>query len=332
MAMGGLAGALRVIEEADSLLGEAARRDPGFLEATVERGELARDRAILLVPGDSAGHRQALEMARAHAERVLAVDSENAQALALRGRVAFEQSASELQSAPRRRELLDAAWRDLSAAVGRHPEPAGVYRTLAEVQAARGELADALQLALRAREYDTFLQVDAESLRQLFALSFDLGRDGQAERWCTEGRRRFPANWIFFDCRLRLLGWAEDGEPGVSADAVRDSALDLVPAAFRDAVAAPLDILVAASYARSGDRTRARDVLLEYESQSISGLDVSAAGVWLMLGQRAKALERLRAYVQAVPAQAELLRHRRILEPLREDPDFRTLTAPPERG
>ena len=60
---------------------------------------------------------------------------------------------------------------------------------------------------------------------------------------------------------------------------------------------------------------------------SSPAVHVTAAGVWLLLGEEDEALAQLRRHVARAPGEAHHLAGRRILRPLADDPRFLTLAG-----
>ena len=324
---GDLQASLRALSGADSLLVEAAALDPDWIEPVVARGMLADRQAILALFSDRTRIREWLKVGENHAVSALQVAPNDGRALHLRGLMRFRMVEYDALSAGEdRNRALELAEVDLRAAIGDHPRPAQVLVTLSQVVEMKGERIDALVLAERAYEQDAYLQVVDQLLRRLFDLSFQLARDDEAVTWCHEGRRRFPTRWEFLDCRLRLLGGAEGVIPdAAAARAVADTARSMLPTPLGPIAGPRFDALIASVHARAGDREGAQEILDALPYDRAPHVKPLAAAAWLLLEERAKALELLTQHLREVPTAIDDIARERTLKGLGEDEDLRRL-------
>jgi tetratricopeptide (TPR) repeat protein len=324
-------GAIRSLDRADSLLGAAANRDRAWPEPLIERSRVARDRSIVLLTNDRPAALRSLGRSREYATAALARSPDHPEALALRGLSAYELATIDTSAGVDREGLLAHAEADLRSAQAHHRNRAEVRYHLALVQRAQGRLDDALTVAEDAYEHDAYLSESNELLGELFDLSFQLSRDGEARRWCDEGGRRFPSESTYRVCLLMLMGWGGAPPDTAMARGLVDAALTDTPRPFRGPFRPHLEALTAAVHAQAGDTAGARTIL-ELTSLGARGfVHVTAAGVWLLLGERDAALAELRRYVAEFPGVAGSLDRQRILAPLAGDPRFEALVAAPTR-
>jgi DNA-binding SARP family transcriptional activator/TolB-like protein len=296
------ASALRMLADADSLLARAEAADPRWARPVVARGWVAVAEAAW-----SEGMRQmtALDSAEARAGRVLARDPAHARALEVRGRARFMRGLAP-DGEP---SDLDGAENDLRAAVAAEPSLASAWGTLSLVLLTRGQFQNGDLAARRALEQDAWLEEADMLLNQYFHTALLLGDYRTADEACGQGRRRFPGDARFVQCRLLLL--RED--PSRAADATLawrlvDELAVLDPPARAAAAGRVYDPIyrrmVAASVsARAGDTARARAELTRARLAAAPDPDARVsllydeAALLLLLGDRRGARERLDVYL-----------------------------------
>ncbi|HEX6912776.1 MAG TPA: hypothetical protein VF142_20380, partial [Longimicrobium sp.] len=303
-----IASALEMLARADALMAQAEAADPRWARPPIGRAWVALHGVRW---SDEAGRRARVDSVRARAGRVLAREPSNARALEVRGSAL---ATVALQPGADADVLLDEAERDLRAALAAEPSLAGAWGTLSLVLYARGRFADSDLAARHALEHDAYLE-DADELlaRRTYAalMAGDLGAAAEA---CERGRRGFPRDWRFVECRLTLL--REDASrPPDAALAWRLVAqldtLDPPPRAAAGGRAyAPIyrRVAAAAVSARAGQADSARAVLARARRDASSdresrvALAYDEAYVLLLLGARDDARARLRAYLDQRPA------------------------------
>jgi serine/threonine-protein kinase len=191
--------------EADSLLAAAERADPSWIEPVLQRGQLALSRARLLQRQPPIAARW-IGVGTDHVNRVLSREPNNAEGLQLRGSLRYARWRLNLDPDPARRAaLLDSAQADLEASVRIDPSQATAQATLSHLLYARKDVVSAVLAARAAYEADAYLRDAEVILDRLFYGSYDLQQFGEAQRWCTEGGRRFPRSFRFVDCQLWLM-------------------------------------------------------------------------------------------------------------------------------
>ncbi len=199
-------GAGALYTEADSLLGQAEAGDAKWADPIIVRGQIALQHARL--EKDPATRDRLIAAAKAAAERALVLDPNSAEALALRGTVAFGEWRLARSADPLvRKQLLADARKDLEAATTRDPNLAPAFADLSFVYYAdkTEPVSSALAAAQKAYEADAYLSIADLILQRLFWSSYDTDLFANAGRWCSTGRQRFPTDVRFSECQLWML-------------------------------------------------------------------------------------------------------------------------------
>ncbi len=326
-----------MLGSADSLLAEAARRDRRWGEPLIMRGWVALSSYDVTPTGDRpALFVEAVELA----DRALAREPENAAALELRGTARWRMvQLGAVPAGATEKALSAAAEADLNAALARDPSLAHAWATLSQLlRVQEGRLADADQAARHALESDEFLADAPLIMERLYRSSVQLARFDSASAWCDRGRRRFPNDWAFVECRLTLLGY-EGSRPDVQLawglvreleqmdppDAARRKGRDYTPVFRR--------MLVARVAARAGlaDSARALVMAARAQVQGDPVLESSQAAdeayVRLLLAEPDSAVVLLERHLAVQPRlRAQVARNVKFRS-LHSDPRFRRLVA-----
>jgi serine/threonine-protein kinase len=192
--------------ETDSLLQQAESADAGWIDPIVLRGELAYEQ--LGFERDPKARAPLVDRGLATAARALAIDGNNAKALALRGQLEFAQwQLGLITDQNARAELLKQAKADLESAIRTDPSLASAYAALSVIDYSEtpADVFSALRDARAAYEADAYLSNSDYILTRLFWTSYDTEAFAEAAKWCDEGRRRFPRDARFVNCQLWLL-------------------------------------------------------------------------------------------------------------------------------
>ena len=209
----------------------------------------------------------------------------------------------------KRRALIEAAEKDLEAAVDTDPDLATAYGTLSHLryQPPVRDLVGVTLAARRAYEADAYLEHADRILWYLFRAHQDLGQFGEARRWCREGRNRFPGDYRFRLCRLRLLT-TEEMEPGVpEAWRLVEEVDSLAPADRRAFHRTQAEMYAAGVLASAGYSDSARSVLARARDRVTPRMDPRdfllgvEAYTRVLLGEEERAIELLSRYVSAHP-------------------------------
>lgn len=302
---GNRAGAVRLLDRADSNLALARAADDEWLEPIVARGWVAYRRSQLERGLEGLPR---LEEGLAEAERALARSPNDPRALELRGTLRFQRWRLRADSDPAAlAALLQSARSDLESAVQVDPTLARANVTLSLVYYQFKDVPGALLAARRAYEEDPYLERMDGTLERLFWGSLDLEQFTEARRWCGEGARRFARDARFVQCQLWLM--VSQAVPGDPDRAWRLYAkLDsVVPAAQRERALAEARILVAGAVARAGQVDSARKILSRARDGVISEADPHQdllsreAYVRTITGEQDLAIDLLKRYVAANP-------------------------------
>ena len=303
----------RLSQRADSLLAAAHEADPGWTLPLALRARNALEVAARVPPGEQPA---LLRQADHHAAAVLRREPRDAQALYVRGAATRWRGAGLGRGEDAR---LDAAERDLRAAVAADSSLAPAWGALAQLLLSRGRVAEARLAAERALAADAWLEDAGRLLRRIYFAA--LGEADYATAWdaCLHGARAFPGDWHFVECRLTLL--REDGSRSANpalAWALVDELERLDPpararAAGRGYARIYRRMVAAAVSARAGEGSRARAELAraraETHGDTTLGIPLAydEAYVLWVLGDSAAARERLRAYLAARPGMRSYL-------------------------
>jgi len=250
----------------------------------LQRGPLQHDAAV------------GADTALAFADRALARERGNPLALELRGTVLFTQAVNALDSAGQSARV-DAAERDLRAAVAAEPGLAGAWNKLSQVLRYRGRSAESDAMARRALREDAYLAEAGAILSRLYFGALYAADYTEARALCARGAERFPGDPRFVECRLTLMR-ADPSRPPDPAAATRLLAeldrLDPPERARRAGRAyAPVFRLAvaAAVMARAGQTDSARAMLTRARAAASGDAELrlslayDEAYVYLLLGQ-----------------------------------------------
>jgi tetratricopeptide (TPR) repeat protein len=229
--------------------------------------------------------------------------------------------------------LRTAAEADLRAAVDRRPDLARAWNDLGRLLNLGGDFAEAQRAATEALRVDEY-QLNAPVV--ISNLQFDALGSGQAdaaERWCAEGRRRYPDRPYFIFCELTNVGWTASGK----ADIARAWKL-LEEGERRDTASVLISgwatrrLFVAAVAARAGLRDSALAIVARTRSGAptavpSTSLDYGEAHVRALLGQNDEAIRLLQSYLARFPIQRRQVARMPWFRSLRADPRFVELTS-----
>ena len=300
-----LAAARRALELADSLAAGAQATDPEWAEPPVVRAAIAYRQARLDLRPAPAG--PWIDKGLSLAAAALKIDPRNAGALELRGSLHYLQYHLRLTPTPAAAaDLLRSAEGDLRDAVSVSPGQATAWNMLSVVNYQKPDFVEAKIDAQRAYEADAYLSTADQILWRLYTTSYDLEQFTDADRWCEEGIRRFPANLRFVECQLWLMTSPAKAPDVALAWKLLDDIVRLAPTSLRAYVRLESQNAVAAVLARAGLADSARHVL----ARSRGGPDVDPevellsfqAFAYLLLGDRDEALRLLKEQVAANPA------------------------------
>jgi TolB-like protein/predicted Ser/Thr protein kinase len=301
--------AAALLAQADTLLQQSAGQDPAWTEPIVLRGEVALQRSML--EKEPAGKAKWIVGGKGYAEQALQLAPSDARARALLGTLKYAEWRTGLTTDPKQRQaLLDAAERDLQAAVTSDPTLASAYSTLSALYYEKKDVATALSMARNAYEADRFLTNAQTILLRLFTASRDLEQFLDANRWCAEGALRFPNNSQFTACRLWIMLHAP-GSPDSIPEAWRlATRVDSLGTPFEARIGHLLAGGIIGKAGREGGRPQLVDSarrVLERASQADRDVDPDQelmgyeAVMLTQMGDYDKAMDRLKRYVALNP-------------------------------
>ena len=236
---------------------------------------------------------------------------------------------------PRPTRLLELAQADLEKATTINPSEARAWAALSHLYNHTKGPTDAKLAARRAYEEDAYLANIDKVIDRLFYSSYDLGQFADAKQWCDEGRRRFPADYHFAMCHLRLLSSRAE-EPDVSrAWRLRDSVAALAPEQEREFRTLQAQMIAAAVIARAKLADSARQVAQQSrgntEIDPTHDLAEEEAYVYTLIGDYKAAFKALKSYWTANPTQQKAMAESPgwRFEPLQSDPNWRREVGAP---
>jgi serine/threonine-protein kinase len=244
----------------------------------------------------------------AHADRALALEPRDADALELRGTLHTRPIVNGLVHDQREvDEMLRAAEKDLRAAITVNPVQSGALYVLSQIQYSKDEdQIEAYNLARRAYEADAYLAAAPQILWGLYSNTYDLDQPTSAEKWCDESKRRFPTELLTVRCQLWIMTTSAFAPPDPAEAWRRARAYENVaPPQEREYFRREGQIVVAAVLGRAGLPDSARRVL----ARARAGRDVDPRGelmgyeafVRTMLKDNREAVDLLQLYLTNHP-------------------------------
>jgi TolB-like protein/tetratricopeptide (TPR) repeat protein len=293
--------------QADSLLAMAERADPSWVLPPGARARAAYRKAwFAAISGDMETAGAEVELGLGHANRALALDARDPNALEQRGTI--KMLAFQLAIVPEsgdRQTLLTEARADLEAAVEADPSLATAHDMLSYMFFGIGDYVSVVLSARRALEEDAYLRGADRIYDRLAYAQYDLEQFRDAQDWCDEGARRFPDHYRFIECQLWLMA-VPTRTPDVDAAwallARQDS---LAPESLRDYKHGVGQIMVAGVLRNAGLPDSASSVLSQVDhSEEVDPqrkLFQYEAGIRASTGDIEGALQALRRWVSATP-------------------------------
>jgi hypothetical protein len=319
--------------QSDSLLGQAERLDPRWIDPVVRRGWLDYWRSRPLVDDPPAADRW-ITRGLGHAERALAIDRDDPDALELRGDLRYWRWLLGVVGDPAlARQLLLDAQTDLETAVRLRPSQAGAWATLSHLYYQTKQLVDVNLAARRALESDAFLSNADKILERLFYSSFDAGQFSDAEHWCGEGRQRFPADPKFTECRLLMMTSRQVPPDVPRAWRLLDSLMALTDPRDTAYQRRNAQLMVAGVLARAGAGDSARHLIERSRGDAVMDptrdLTLTAAMMYTLLDDKTHAIDELKVYLAANPSKRSGLAQDAgwQFRSLENDPQFRQLVG-----
>ena len=256
-AVGDTTGAVRKIQRSDSILAVAETKDTAWPAPPVLRGWLIYRQSRIYETADPDLMARGLK----HAERALSLKPDDPDALELRGTLRYWKWLNNLGGTPAEAAKLFAdAEKDLRASTDKNPQQASAWTTLSHLLLNKPALGEAKLAAMRADRADPYLTNANVTVWRLFVTSYQLDDANEAQKWCTEGQRRFPNDYRFAECQIWYFG-LKGAKPDVPAAwAAYDKYVNLSPASLKQFNQLQGGMRMAVALARAGLKDSARRV------------------------------------------------------------------------
>jgi TolB-like protein len=326
---------LATYQAADSMFDLARSADPQWSDPLIQMAGLAYRRSRM-VGADPVLAAPWVNRSLAYADSAVRQDPENAEALEVRGTTQYWAYLLRLYAdAAEAARRLASARADLEKAVARDHRRATAWATLSHLhyQPGMGGRTEVLLAARRAYEEDAYLAGAQKVLSRLFLASYDNGQAVDAEHWCQEGARRFPAAAEFVECRLILMTMRGAVPDIPLAWRLGDSTYALTPEPDRLFFRSRTRLFIAAALARGGSTDSARRVLsttpITPQIDPQGDLHQIEAFVQVLLGDKDAAFRALRQAFAASHATFDIRDTNWWFQPLADDPRYADVTGPP---
>jgi tetratricopeptide (TPR) repeat protein len=257
---------------------------------------------------DKTYYAERIQRGLAHGDRALQLAPADPDALEIRGTLQYLRWLLNLapDGAESARLLVDAE-NDLRASVEANPEQASAWTTLSHLLINKLETAEAKLAALRAYDADPYLTNANLTIWRLFSTSLDLEDGVEANRWCSEGRRRFPADPRFAECQIWLFALRGQTPDIPKAWSLLEEYVRLSPPNSRDFLRLRGQMLIAMALARAGLADSARSVAVRSRADATMDppreLVSYEAIVHTILGDKDEAIRLLGRYYASNPQQ-----------------------------
>jgi TolB-like protein len=334
---------------ADSLFGAAEKSDAQWSEPVTRRAVLAY-RLARLNASNPELVRKWTAVGREHANRAIAIDPSDADALEVRGNLQYFPIVQEMETDPvRRMAQIEAARGDLEKATTLNSRQAGAWATLSHLYyqiptLAPPDIALAAQNAYTADEFQTSANL---VLSRLFLANYDMQQFDRAEQWCAVARGRFPKDVRAVRCQLYLLTNPSKTPDVARAWRLADSAVALAAPAAQAGERLTEDMIVAAVIARASKAQPAQPALADSARHVAKRSEGSAAtdktrdlamrGAFvyaLLAGDKSnqgkdldESIRLVKEYLAASPGQAKGVRENWYFKNLAGDSRFKLVTG-----
>jgi eukaryotic-like serine/threonine-protein kinase len=335
LAAGNMDAALRTYAAADAELVAVEALDPAWPEPIVRRGHLAYQQARLFLRTDKDRVPGLVEQATAHAERALQKAPQDADALELRGTVRYWSWLNNLAPNPdAAAQLLTSAEADFKAATVANSLQASAWNSLSHLLFNKNRTAEGKLAADRAYRADPYLTAVDATIARLFGASLDLNLPTEARNWCEEGRRRFPDNPRFEQCRLQLHMLKSSSKPAVpELWTIYDEFVAASPPQIQEFNKLKGKMFVAIALIRAGlpdsAKAVARSARGNPEIDPAGELQYLESIVLAQAGDSDGAIRLLTRYIAANPQQRDYWKNDETwwLDDIRDDPRFQALIS-----
>ncbi len=191
------------LDAADTELAETLETESDWADPWVLRGQVAYERyALATTMEELIG---TLTTAVEFADEALGVKPDDAAALELRGTANYRRWLYQAEEEEALDRLFESAQADLEASLALDRGRASANSTLSHLYLQTNDWPRAVLAAREAYAQDAFLSAADGVLWRLYSASYDMGEYAEAERWCDEGRRRFPESFRFVQCQIFVM-------------------------------------------------------------------------------------------------------------------------------
>jgi TolB-like protein len=302
------AAVVRNFAQADTALVQAESLDPRWAQLPIWRGTIDY-RASRFFGNDQLRASKWIDAGLTQAEQAIAIAPKDADALELRGTLHYWRWLLALETDPvKAKALLDDARKDLETSTQISPNQPEAWAVLSHLYYQYNDVVSAKLAARRAYDEDAYLSDANKIVWRLFISSYDLEQFPDAIQWCNVGTVRFPGDPLLSTCKLLMMGTTAVTPDIPYAWRLADSLVKVSPASDRAYAKLNGDVLVAAALARAGLKDSTEHVLGRLtdpvDVDPTKDVTQTEAYVWLLLGDKDKAIKALALYLSANPARA----------------------------
>ncbi|HEX6966308.1 MAG TPA: protein kinase [Gemmatimonadaceae bacterium] len=322
--------------QADSALARVETMDRSWATPSVERAWLGYRMALLVTPAAPDFPRW-IDAGLAHDSVALAKSPNDISAIEARGTLHYLQWLVNLAPNPTAAAaLLASAEHDLRTVTQANTQQASAWNLLSHLLINKGQLAEAKLAAENAYRADPYLRDVDKTILRLFLASLDLGIRSEAERWCAEGRHRFPQNYRFTECKLWLYALPASAPPNLAEVwKTYDEYVKASPANVQNFDELKGKAMVALAYVRAGKTDSAKAIVNSVEgtqADPTGELTNLASIVYAQSGDKDKALDLIAKFLAANPQQRAFAAQDQSwwLKDLRSDPRYQALVRAPQ--
>jgi TolB-like protein len=294
---------LAQLDRADEILQRAELIDTAWAQPIILRSRVAYEKSR----AESSTIHEAAEAARlaiAHGDRAVQKERNNARALEARGTARYWLFLlSVTPDLEEQRVLREDARADLERAIQLDRTLASAFSALAHLYGNMGQMTEATVAAQRAYETDAFLENAPQTLWRLFNVTYYAENITHAQRWCTEGARRFPEHYWFASCQLQLMLTPAVEPNPERAWQLAERVRALAPSNARSYEDLHTAMLAAGVLARAGHADSARAVVRRAREGATPAMDpagelsAAAAHVYVLLGDHDRAIDMLQELI-----------------------------------